>query len=61
MVKKLLWYRFSILLSLFFWTAAAFGQCPESVKITADQSLTICEGTAITFTATPTGGEGFQY
>lgn len=60
MGKKLLT---SILINLLImlnpWSG--FGQCPSSVTISADPGKTICEGTNVTFTANPSGGDSLEY
>ena len=55
MVKQL---HGKFLLVLFFLPALVWGQCPDSVSISANPGNNICEGTSVTFEATANGGTG---
>lgn len=48
----------NLLLFLFFVPVLVWGQCPTSVSISSNTGNTICEGTNVTYTATPNGGTG---
>ena len=59
MGKKLLFLVF--LTIAYLMPTLVLAQCPTSVGITLDTDNTICAGTSVTFTATPTGGTNLSY
>ncbi len=59
MGKKLLFLV--ILLIAYLSPTSVMAQCPTSVSISANPGTTVCSGTSVAFTATPTGGSSLSY
>ncbi len=58
MAKKLLSSFIAVFWIFIFGQGVAYGQCPSSVSFSSSEGNTICQGTAVTFTANANGGTG---
>lgn len=61
MAKKLLSFPIAVICYFLLGAGISYGQCPSSVGVSSDIGKTICEGTAVTFSASLKDNTKYEY